>query len=420
MNIVARFGTTLCLLAGGIALAALTGCVTKADLDLVARRNPVASGVVKSTRKTLKTPLPAEKLYGKWEATYSEQQIIWKHDGWWKRFPCENWRIVYEFYPDGNYSYEAYKGGNLSTSLKGKWEYVINKYGYAEITINGLALPYRSVFWINEDEMVVTVFRNADSAVQFWLNLMVKDHYPKESWNTWVEYSRDEYLNMHWTSYHISGDALTGYKRENNESAAVFKRIGTVSLAPKPPTEENQGGSSSKSVGTSDSEPSSDPLYTILSCERESGSDFSYRFVLELTGKDKSLRAFRSVQKEFRTAVKEDYAESFPGVKMDSLYIDFPEYKLNNGKIEGRAVVLSISVTSLTYDPNTRRGKLAVKVNANQYEEARKWIRKNIETLARDKNIALVTGEIPPAAKFYLGREELKDGNVLEIEFRTE
>jgi len=27
---------------------------------------------------------------------------------------------------------------------------------------------------------------------------------------------------------------------------------------------------------------------------------------------------------------------------------------------------------------------------------------------------------IPPAVKFYLGREELKDGNVLEIEFRTE
>ena len=88
---------------------------------------------------------------------------------------------------------------------------------------------------------------------------------------------------------------------------------------------------------------------------------------------------------------------------------------MKDGRISGRVVVLSFCVTSLAYDPNTRTGKLAVKVNANQYEEARKWIRKNIETLARDKNIALVTGEIPPAAKFYLGREELKDGNVLEI-----
>jgi hypothetical protein len=166
--------------------------------------------------------------------------------------------------------------------------------------------------------------------------------------------------------------------------------------------------------------PPSTPLYNILTCERESGSDFAYQFVLELTGKDKSLRAFRSVQREFRAAVKEDYVESFPSVDSRSLFVDFPEYKLDNGKITGRAVVLTISVASLTYDPNTRTGKLAVKVNANQYEEARKWIRKNIETLARDKNIALTTGEIPPAAKFYLGREELKDGNVLEIEFKTE
>jgi hypothetical protein len=161
-------------------------------------------------------------------------------------------------------------------------------------------------------------------------------------------------------------------------------------------------------------------LYNILSCKRETGSDFAYRFELELLGKNSSLRTFRAVQQEFRRAVKEDYVESVPGTKPNELYVDFPEYELKDGKIEGRAVVLSISVTSLTYDPNTRNGKLAVKVNANQYEEARKWIRKNIETLARDKNIALTTGEIPPAAKFYLGKEELKDGNILEIEFKTE
>ena len=133
-----------------------------------------------------------------------------------------------------------------------------------------------------------------------------------------------------------------------------------------------------------------------------------------------SLSAFRKIQQEFREAVKTDYAESFPGVKKDSLFVEFSKYKLDGGKIEGRAVVLTISVASLSYDPITRKGKLAVKVNANQYEEARKWIRKNIETLARDKNIALTTGEIPPAAKFYLGREDLKDGNILEIEFMTE
>jgi len=173
---------------------------------------------------------------------------------------------------------------------------------------------------------------------------------------------------------------------------------------------------------TNKSEPQPNvPVYSIISFDRESGNSFSYRFVLALSDtNNRSLQVLRAVQKEFREAVKADYTESFPGVNLHSLFVEFPEYKLHEGRIEGIAMVLTISVTSLSYDPNTRTGKLAVKVNANQYEEARKWIRKNIETLARDKNIALTTGEIPPAAKFYLGREELKNGNVLEIEFRTE
>ncbi len=205
---------------------------------------------------------------------------------------------------------------------------------------------------------------------------------------------------------------LSNHKRERGQEARYNGnekgelRSESPSVAVRQ-TQETNGGDKS-------------PSYNILSCKREAGSDFAYRFELELLGKNSSLRTFRMVQQEFRKAVKEDYVESTPGAESSNLYVEFPEYELKGGKIEGRAVVLTISVTSLTYDPNTRKGRLAVKVSANQYEEARKWIRKNIETLARDKNIALVTGEIPPAAKFYLGREELKDGNILEIEFKTE
>ena len=47
------------------------------------------------------------------------------------------------------------------------------------------------------------------------------------------------------------------------------------------------------------------------------------------------------------------------------------------------------------------------------------WMSYNIETLARDKNIALVTGQLPPAAKYYSLGEKV-DGNVMEIEFKTE
>ena len=160
--------------------------------------------------------------------------------------------------------------------------------------------------------------------------------------------------------------------------------------------------------------------YTILRCERESGSDFAYRFELELTGEDTSLKAFRAVQREFREAVKEDYVESVPGVRHRDLYVDFTEYRLNEGKIEGRAAVLTITPVSMAYNPDTRKGRMGVRISSNQYEEARAWIRKNIATLARDANIALLTDTPPPEGRFYLGKESLKDGNILEIEFRTE
>jgi hypothetical protein len=79
-----------------------------------------------------------------------------------------------------------------------------------------------------------------------------------------------------------------------------------------------------------------------------------------------------------------------------------------------------VQVVSLDYDVDTRHGKIAVKFAAGSFEEARRYVRRNVETLAKDKNVALTTGQIPAAAKFYLGDERVKDGNVLEVEFETE
>lgn len=79
-----------------------------------------------------------------------------------------------------------------------------------------------------------------------------------------------------------------------------------------------------------------------------------------------------------------------------------------------------IQIKTLNYDPNTRKGHITVEFDSGYYAEARLWARENIETLARDKNVALQTGEIPSEAKFYLGAERVKEGNLLEIEFETE
>ncbi len=79
-----------------------------------------------------------------------------------------------------------------------------------------------------------------------------------------------------------------------------------------------------------------------------------------------------------------------------------------------------VQIRMMNYDPDTRKGCIAVEFAKGHYAEARLWARGNIETLVRDKNVALVTGVVPSEAKFYLGAERVRDGNILEIEFETE
>ncbi len=79
-----------------------------------------------------------------------------------------------------------------------------------------------------------------------------------------------------------------------------------------------------------------------------------------------------------------------------------------------------VQIQMMDYDPDTRKGRIAVEFAKGHYAEARLWARRNIETLVRDKNVALVTGGVPSEAKFYLGAERVRDGNILEIEFETE
>ena len=335
--------------------------------------------------------LPRESLVGKWAGKFKVCRKEYYSDAPAKLVELEcDW--VYEFGEDGKCSLFAKDGTDTQVMTDRPWTYVN---GWLTIGNGNDQLNYR-VDWLSEDQIAIRWRTPEDAIASF-----AKTKFP--GYITTRKQWYDDLGCQHLIVDHVAEDnsrathcdsiATPEYYLRQGQSRSVVKR------------QSSEGGLT----------------YQIVSCERESGSDFAYRFVLALKGEDNhSLSAFRKIQKEFREAVKTDYAESFPGVKKDSLFVEFSKYKLEGGKIEGRAVVLTIAVASLTYDPNTRTGKLAVKVNANQYEEARKWIRKNIETLARDKNIALTTGEIPPAAKFYLGKEELKDGNVLEIEFKTE
>jgi len=162
------------------------------------------------------------------------------------------------------------------------------------------------------------------------------------------------------------------------------------------------------------------PIFRILSLQKEEGGDAGYRFKLEILDETGGkLNAYRRVQHEFSALLREEVAKTFKG-DPKTLFLAFPTFKLNGMTVEGRAVALIVKPLSLSYDPMTRRGRISISLAANQLNVARRFARGTIEALARYSNIVVKDGEIPPAAKFYLGREEVKDGNVLEIEFMTE
>lgn len=159
------------------------------------------------------------------------------------------------------------------------------------------------------------------------------------------------------------------------------------------------------------------PEYSLESLMWDKDSDYACSFVIKMNG-ECSLDTFFEVQESVERKIRNGYCRNHRNANRESLVVDVRP-NLEDGLITGRAVVLTISIASGHYDANTRCGKLAVKFNAGQAEEARAWIRKNIETLARDKNIALTAGQLPPAATYYSLGEKI-DGNVMEIEFKTE
>ena len=161
----------------------------------------------------------------------------------------------------------------------------------------------------------------------------------------------------------------------------------------------------------------SQPIYSIEKLERVDGNDFEYQFVVKLAG-ECTLGTFAQIQQDFIVFVRNAYLQKHPLENAGQLVVDVRP-TLDKGLIRGRAAVLTIAPEALVYDATLRRGRITVRFNPSQAAVAREWIRQNIETLVRDKNIALVTGRPPPEANFYTLGEKV-DGDVMEIEFRTE
>lgn len=160
--------------------------------------------------------------------------------------------------------------------------------------------------------------------------------------------------------------------------------------------------------------------FEIVDFKKDDGCEHRYSFTIKRRGGGNvTMRETRDLKQSLRAMVRADYMASFPDVDSRSLVVDFPEFVLRDGMIVGKSAVLSLSVESLKYDANTRVGTMRIRIGENQFEDARRYARKNIESLVRDKNVALDAKAIPASATFYLRDERLKD-DVLEITFMAE
>ena len=102
------------------------------------------------------------------------------------------------------------------------------------------------------------------------------------------------------------------------------------------------------------------------------------------------------------------------------MVVDFPEYLLDSGRIYGRGVVLTISVEAMSYDPLSRKGRLSIRINTNQFEEARQWVRNNIVDLAMEAKEKVRGDGFSLGTRFYSESETMKENGILEVEFITE
>lgn len=159
--------------------------------------------------------------------------------------------------------------------------------------------------------------------------------------------------------------------------------------------------------------------FELVDMRKDAGRGYGYSFVLKSRSGNVSLGESRKIQQELREMIRNDFSASFPAANRAVLVVDFTKYALVDGELRGTASVLPMDVVSFVYDKHTRKGSMKIRVEAALLEDARKYCRRSIESIVRDKNIALQAGEVPPAAQFTLRDETVKDG-ILEIAFKTE
>lgn len=230
------------------------------------------------------------------------------------------------------------------------------------------------------------------------------------------------FVNGRWNTYTGCGIIEYGDKIEEPIWTTYVDNIVAYGIAVKLKQMEDAGLIDVSRIKPSQKDDSSiDTVndFDLTEFRRKEGSAHEYVFVLKSRHRDVSIRQARSIQKELKMMISNDFASSFPNANRAVLVVDFPEYALEDNLIRGQATVIPLDIMALDYDKNTRTGIMKIRVASGQLEEARNYLRRNIESVVVDKNIALIAGKIPLAANYILLNEALGNG-ILEIKFKAE
>jgi hypothetical protein len=161
------------------------------------------------------------------------------------------------------------------------------------------------------------------------------------------------------------------------------------------------------------------PSCEILALGRKAGNDFTYFFKLKAKDGSAFTEFPEGIKNELKAYMVDDYAESFSDTDVSALSVNFSDISFSEGTISGSAAVLTLDVKAFDYSPATRIGGISVQFGDGQREAAREYVNRNIAIIVRDKNIALVTGEVPSEATIHIEREEVVGDDILKVVFRA-
>lgn len=226
---------------------------------------------------------------------------------------------------------------------------------------------------------------------------------------------------------------FTPYKDNKGSMAVIvgsnsrYKRTSRPSgrlAAVVPPTTPTSSSTHSHVAGTTLSRPipaNAPSKYVLERFAWNREGDWRCGFEYKITG-ECTLGTISEIERKVCAYIRKSYLSAHPMADAQSVEVD-ARLSFVDGRVVGTGMVLAITPVSLTYDAIARHGIVSVRFDPQQYEMARVWVRRNIETLARDKNILLKTGEMPPPGRYITGDERIvdtADGKVLEMEFKTE